>query len=730
MLSIMESSGPLHPITFRLRAVGNREAIARPQSMLMQPPSRRAAILTALALVAFALSWGPAQDEPKPPSSPQTLFDERLATLRVASVTWMNRPGPKRKVVDQVCLVPDLPSFFAALATWDDGHYFPILLDDPESNLRFLRAFRPRRVVRLPRAAGAIPDDQLWKHALEAVGKSWTVEGQEPPPGDEVPEILGPTPPGVVVSTPASQTLAGAVALAAGRFQPLVRWDFRKKDDAALDLEAAARMMQDLEFQVAAVVTEYRQLGDDCDFLTLAGDWPDRYAIPEGQKKGVAALDDLLSRRPDGGRRWAYVGRLIGDPAGSVYQAMCSLFLQPESALLFNAYDEQGMPWSEYQMRDATRRLSQELRTFHRVGPDEANLAGWHRVFDPINRHGLVLINSSGGENNFNLPGGAGQTADVPMSVPAAVLMIHSFSATRPADVGTVAGRWRANGAFLYFGSMNEPYLNAFRTPTLVANLLADNLPVSAAVRKIISEDPFGTPWRLIFLGDPLYRLDPDAAKAPRVQPRPPTDRWPALAGSAPPAAGASDADRLRWGLTTALVQAARLEGGPARAEWQNVILAIRREALPASARPIYDALLADVITFARPGVSWRTRADAIPEAERSGVLVRSLEARKAPAPIAGQGSRCGVSDRRRTSTVFRPLIHAHLPQRPRGASDVGPWRANDSTTWGKAPRCRWIRLPTAFLRKTMSRSSVRAPERAGQSSRSGAGRISHRAER
>ena len=55
-----------------------------------------------------------------------------------------------------------------------------------------------------------------------------------------------------------------------------------------------------------------------------------------------------------------------------------------------------------------------------------------------------MLINSSGGPTEFNLPGGAGQTGDVPWTAPAAVLMIHSFSAADPLDPGTIAGRWLA----------------------------------------------------------------------------------------------------------------------------------------------------------------------------------------------------------------------------------------------------------------------------------------------
>ena len=47
-----------------------------------------------------------------------------------ASDDWRRRSGPERAVIDQVCLVPDVPTFLEAIATWDDRHYFPILIDD------------------------------------------------------------------------------------------------------------------------------------------------------------------------------------------------------------------------------------------------------------------------------------------------------------------------------------------------------------------------------------------------------------------------------------------------------------------------------------------------------------------------------------------------------------------------------------------------------------------------
>src|SRR4051794_6090151 len=162
----------------------------------------------------------------------QALFLQNLQELGRASAGWGQRAGPERQVVDQVCLVPDLPTFLEAIATWDDRHYFPVLIDDVEYTLKFLRAFQPARVVRLPRRAAALSPGEVWDRAVAAVGQSWSAEGApgaEVVPGDAVPRRLGATPPGVVLASPEGPALAGAVALAAGRFQPLLRFETPKR---------------------------------------------------------------------------------------------------------------------------------------------------------------------------------------------------------------------------------------------------------------------------------------------------------------------------------------------------------------------------------------------------------------------------------------------------------------------------------------------------------------------
>ena len=102
----------------------------------------------------------------------------------------------------------------------------------------------------------------------------------------------------------------------------------------------------------------------------------------------------------------------------------------------------------------------------------------WHRAVDPVNRFGMVLFNSSGGPDWFTISGGVGRPSDIPRGVPAAVAMIHSFSAADPNDPQTIAGRWLSHGAFAYFGAVNEPFLLAFRPPGLVAELLAAEVPL------------------------------------------------------------------------------------------------------------------------------------------------------------------------------------------------------------------------------------------------------------
>jgi len=576
-------------------------------------PRRRPALLVCLGLAAACA--GPA-------AAQSTIFDPRFEEVRRASVVWDNRKGPQREVVDVVCLVPDLPTFLDAVAAWDGRHYFPVLIDDAEYALKFLREFRPARVVRYP-ARTARVEPASWDRAVAAVGKAWDDAGKavEPaPPGSEVPQALGPVPPGVVVSTPESPTLAAAVALAAGRFQPLLKWETPKHFADVLTADEARAAALSLEALIAARYPRYAGLGDDCDFVTLAGDYPYRY-----NASGVNAFDDLILRPGAAGpRRWGFAGRITGDMTRGVYQAMCGLFLHPTSALLFNAYTQKEPPWTEYAMDGALNRLTPVLKTSLRNG-ELASLPGWHQGFDPVNPHGLLLINTSGSPTAFNLDQGPGQTADVPETGPTGVLIVHSFSAEAPDDPETIAGRWLANGAFAYYGSVNEPYLQAFRPPGLVASFLAENLPVVAAVRRGPGE-PLCDPWRLMYVGDPLYRIK-DPGDAPgRLAAWPPVASWPAYTEFAEPGPEAPDSLRFGWAVKTAvfLTQTGTRPGQ--KPDLAGALLGIARDRLEPGLRPLYDDLLVDALVQSRRTAELIDRLTRVAPPGRSASVRRHLE--------------------------------------------------------------------------------------------------------
>ncbi len=185
----------------------------------------------------------------------------------------------------------------------------------------------------MPRSAAPIAADRIWERAVEAVGASWSSNDERLASrlaGDLAPISLGPTPPGVVLSSPEAPMLAGAVALAAGRFQPLLRLDQDGRFADVLSLEGADAFGLAIACLVGQRRPDYEALGDDCDFLTLAGDFPYRY---RDANRAIEAIDDRIGREAGSDRRWAFAGRLLGDPAESVYRAMCSLFLQPEIGL-------------------------------------------------------------------------------------------------------------------------------------------------------------------------------------------------------------------------------------------------------------------------------------------------------------------------------------------------------------------------------------------------------------
>jgi len=381
---------------------------------------------------------------------------------------------------------------------------------------------------------------------------------------------------------------------------------------------------------VKSLFDRFSTLGDQLDFLTIAVPWPDRYEGSDGNRKSPFALDDLLGRLSLTTSRFAFVGRLKNSESESVYQAMCSLFLQPTSAMLFNSYDTKIPPWSEYEMTSAAKNLEPFCRVQLFQGPNNGTRTAWHRAFRGNSNHELVMVNSSGSPTGFTLQGSRASTQDIPWSAPAAVFYIHSFSAARPEDADTLAGRWLANGAFLYFGAIEEPYLQSFRTPSLLTELLAEGVPVAAAAHKINGEDVFGQPWRLHLIGDPMYRLEPPEARdRPRVHDDfqlPETGvELEQTSGSPPIIASPGTLIRHCWDFT--LRQGAANSREVLDSSLENWLSNINPGGLDPYEQTLYQTLLADLV-MNRPPAAWKRLVEAIPTTQQSGTLKRALEAR------------------------------------------------------------------------------------------------------
>ncbi|MCY3022946.1 MAG: hypothetical protein NTW87_28550 [Planctomycetota bacterium] len=453
-------------------------------------------------------------------------------TARAMRALAEGQPNPARKkweerqVLDVVVLAPNVLSFAKAISCWTDKTFFPVLMKDELYAPKFIAAFKPAQIVVAP-AEPPLPELHP-EHIWGAMANSW-VESHALPARPAVRQE------GWDADALRAALKASGVqpSLAAGRFQgfeflPLPQIGQGKDARAAkpgdqLSKDAALALAR----QVCAGLERWGVDGSTgWGHVTLAGQYPYRYAgTQDGYKFGnTYALDDLLGRDEDSTRS-AVTGRLLGDAARSAYQAACSLFLQPDSALLFNTYglDPKSI-WGAYRMDFSETQWKDRFAVTHLKGSG-ASIETFRAQVFPWNRMQLLTINSSGGTGDWSVGGGGGTTDDFPVGGPVAIHVTHSGSAGNPYDPDTLAGRAVWGGAFFYFGSVAEPFLSSFQPPRYYAPRIAAGAPFSAAFRQRTGQY-FGYPWRLMIIGDPQFclrktparRVPYEAAKGPLVK--------------------------------------------------------------------------------------------------------------------------------------------------------------------------------------------------------------------
>lgn len=444
-----------------------------------------------------------------------------------------NTRWAKREILDVLVLVPDLETYAAAISQWDEKRFFPVLFQDDLYAPKFASAFKPSRTVLVPsvkkEGAGAF----LPAHLRRAILASWTAADKkdalpaEPKDDDLRARLkdLGDDPQGVIFGDGTSGETAGALALAAGRFEgfevlPLPKVGKEKDERLA---QPNAYLSQTAAWDLARQVREGLArwglpVEDRWAAVTLAGAYPFRYIGPPYERWGTTfALDDLMGRNEDG-TRIAAAGRLHGDSARSAYQAMCSLFLTPEAAFLFNTYGLNPKSiWGQYRTDFAEAAWKDLMRVTQFKG-EQAKVESFRSRALPWNRDGMIIINSSGGAHEWSVGGGGGTPDDFPVGVPVAIHVTHSGTAAEVYDTDTLAGRAVWGGAFWYFGSTAEPFLTSFQPSWYFGPRIANGAPFSAVFRQRTVQN-FWLPWRLMIVGDPLFCLrEKPAEKKKRVQ--------------------------------------------------------------------------------------------------------------------------------------------------------------------------------------------------------------------
>ncbi len=484
-----------------------------------------------------------------------------VAAIIVAATCLVSTPAagssapggrPAEKVV---YLVPDLPTFLYYLSTWDGNRRFPIFMTRNRYFEKFVRAYKPDRILRSSSKKMNGIDEDLLRAAVCAAWSEETID--DLPRGLSRPEFkgrldrAGAKPNGIVLTKPDAAQLPAGLALAAAHRQAL---DFLGLPSSIEGMKPTATMSSEQKELVRKEIIKiierwgyrYEQLGDDIDYITLALDLPMAYMGSDAVKrtKQLLCLDDGINRlTPNGsvpptvdkgeavseagsqpssaaqglpdkvisgeksgasalprGDCYAYVGRLLeADEGMALYQAMCSIFLGASKALYFDRWPEDwGLRCQEGWWVMQTRVHSILVKK------SDSSIAKWKQLVGKLNPFGFVHVSSAGGARQW----GDGKVSDIPESVPTIVYFAHSFSASNPYDETTVAGRWLRNGAYIYYGAISEPFGQSFNAPRTVAVSAVAGDPLGKAFQsKEMLHPRFTFSWKQIYIGDPLHRM-------------------------------------------------------------------------------------------------------------------------------------------------------------------------------------------------------------------------------
>ena len=435
-----------------------------------------------------------------------------------------------RPVASRVVLVPDESTYLEQISKWSPAGQWPVLFEDDPGTPRFIRAFAPDEVVRVPATERVLPKETDARRKLATIVTKISFGATDPNVAyGEVYSKFGWRPPGFVVTSMDDSAWTAAVAISAARGVPLA---FVDGDFGDPNGELSAGRLRDFEAELRAAATasgySWEGLGDDLDAVAVCRDLAGRcrMSVPEPAKvrlqgrdpgSGPYATMDALCRNDDG-RRWGYAGWIWGDAGHAAGMAMSSIFLDRRNIWLCSGYAKSGQ-WNVYEVSKPAARLAELGYASMFFEEDAAGLAGWFRLVRGAIPPDVLFLNSHGSPTVFHLfEDEQAFPQDVPfLTRPMALHMIHSFSLKRPADGLTVGGRFLRRGVYAYLGSVDEPYLGAFIPPALMVERLAAGVPFLLAGRYWPDGGPMSGVWKLTAIGDPFMQAVPPAMR--RIRP-------------------------------------------------------------------------------------------------------------------------------------------------------------------------------------------------------------------
>ena len=433
-----------------------------------------------------------------------------------------------------VYIVPDIETYLYYISLWDADNQFPVFIGQNKYSEKFIEAYPKAKIIKANAVKiGNLNQQLVYKALYASWGQEKVTDIREEITKERIRERLkqlNRKPLGIIITNIGDMEFAGGFALAAGHKQLLDFYQSKWKASDSIDFskisvksEEKEKIRHDFFEIIGSWGYQFAGLNDDIDYITIALDIQHvTYIYNPVQKKETSgfSLDDAINRvSPDGFLRdnegkpygksnvYAYVGRLVEAEHGmAVYQAMCSLFLPIRKAFYFDWWQERFNRKCSDAMPIIRKKIDATL--FSISGAVKANLENWKLEFKNGNKkYDFIHVSAAGGYKDWR----TGTTDDIPDTKPVVVYFAHSNASRNPKNNETIIGRWLRNGAYITYGSISEPYMPAFNTSKDVAESIVAGDPFGKAFQKKETlADSMRIPWKLMYVGDPLRRLEPE----------------------------------------------------------------------------------------------------------------------------------------------------------------------------------------------------------------------------